>query len=295
MVIAVDFAYARPATLTEAVELAARPGARVLAGGTDLVGWMRDDLVAPDLVVDLKGIPELRAITVAGSGLTIGALATFTDVLESDAVADVCPVLQEMALLVASPGIRNRATLVGNLCSAVPCCDAGPVLLAFEATAAVLGPDSERTLPVADLFRGPRETDLRPGEIVTGVTLDLDLPGRHGGAFAKLARYGGEDLAQASVAVVVWPGHDYRVAFGAVAPTPVRAPRIEELLRGHPLDDGRIEAAKALVAEETAPITDVRATAEYRLRMCEVMLDRALRAAATRLQGHGPPYGATLM
>ena len=294
MVIAHEFAYVKPATLDDAVHALVEggPGARLLAGGTDLVAGMRDDLLDPDLVIDLKGIAELSEITHDDAGLHLGALVTVGDVQGSEAVAHLAPVLIEMADVFASTGIRHRATIAGNICSAVPSCDAGPVLLAYEATIDVVGPAGARTIPIGEWFVGLRVTALEPDEIVTRITIPrVD----HGGAFLKLARYDGEDLAQASVAVLELTGDRRYVAFGAVGPVPVRASRIETRLEGSPLDDDAIAEAKALAGSEIAPITDMRATREYREHMCRVMLERGLRAAATRRRGDGPPYPTRLV
>jgi CO/xanthine dehydrogenase FAD-binding subunit len=296
MTIAIDLSYTAPASLEEALEALAAGNGRValLAGGTDLVPWMRDGLAAPELVIDLKRIPGLDRVEVVDDTLHVGCLATFTDLLHAPVVRERVPVLAEMAGMVASVGVRNRATMVGNICAAVPCCDAGPVLLALGAEVHVAGPGDGRLIPIDDWFAGPRETTIQPGEIVTHVTLPLPDPA-HGAAYARLSRTRGEDLAQASVAVLVEPGHRYRVAFGAVAPTPVRAARIEDRLDGNPLGPEVLEDAVALVPEEVQPITDVRATERYRLRMCEVMLRRALTAATGRAAGDGPAYGTPLM
>jgi CO/xanthine dehydrogenase FAD-binding subunit len=302
MTLAIDLSYVAPTTLEEALAaLAERDGgAALLAGGTDLVPWMRDGLAQPDLIVDLKRIPGLAEVEVADGALQLGCLVTFTDLLTSATVRDRVPILNEMAGTVASVGIRNRATLIGNLCSAVPSGDAGPVLLTLDAQVEVLGPDGRRTVPIDAWFAGPRRTTLGPGELVTG--LSIPLPDRgHGAAFARLSRYRGEDLAQASVAVLLVPGERVRIAFAAVAPTPVRARRIERLLEGSDLlQTGELgadvlDAALALVAEQIAPITDLRASDRYRLEMCEVMLRRAIAAAMARAAGAGPAYGTPLL
>jgi CO/xanthine dehydrogenase FAD-binding subunit len=291
-----EFEYARPGSLEEAVELLrdGGPAARVLAGGTDVVSELRDGLTAPDLLIDLKGIGGLDAIALEDGVLSIGALVTFTDVIESAAVRQEVPILWEAAKTVGSVGIRNRATVVGNICSAVPCCDAGPPLLVCEATVHVVGPGGPRSIAIADWFHGPRETALGQGEIVTSVRVQRPADG-HGGAYVKLGRYRGEDLAQASAAVVALPGNRCRVAFGAVAPTPVRAPKIESLMEGRDLTESLIEEAKGLVPEESAPITDVRASEAYRAHMLPIMLERGVRAAVGRLAGEGPAYGTRLV
>ena len=292
--IAKEFEYRRPATLGEATHLLAdHPGSvRVLAGGTDLVAWLRDDAVDPDLVVDIKDIPDLADIRLDGQTLHIGSLVTFTNLMESDLVAEHAPLLAEMSETVASPGIRNRATLVGNICSAVPSCDAGPVLLAYNTTVHLTGPNGSRNIDINDWFTGVRETARREDEVVTHLTIEVP---KHGGVYVKLMRYAGEDLAQAAVGIVVYPNLDYRVAFGAVAPTPIRSAAIEEALRGNGLDDDLINLVVAMVPDEISPITDMRATAEYRTHITGVMLRRGLVAAVGRLAGTGPEYGTRLI
>jgi carbon-monoxide dehydrogenase medium subunit len=294
MVIARDFEYARPTTMAEAVQLlGAHPGdARVLNGGTDLIAWLRDDAVAPDLLVDIKTISGLDEITIEGSTLSIGSQVTFTQLIESALISEQAPLLMEMSETVASPGIRNRATVVGNICSAVPSCDAGPVLLAYDTTVHLQGPRGPRSIPIDEWFVGVRATAKSDDEIVSHLTIEVP---DHAGCYTKLMRYGGEDLAQAAVAIVATSQHEYRVAFGAVAPTPIRARSIDAVLSGAPIDDERIMRAKALVSSEISPISDMRASAEYRAHICEVMLDRGLRATASRLGGSGPPYGTRLI
>ncbi|MGZ8755977.1 MAG: FAD binding domain-containing protein [Acidimicrobiia bacterium] len=296
MTIAQVFDYQRPATLDEAAQMLAAHGGdvRVLAGGTDLVAWLRDEAVAPDLLVDIKNIDGLDQIVDEGDALSIGSLVTFTDLINSDLVSTRLPVVSEMSATVGSTGIRNRATLVGNICSAVPSCDAGPVLLVYGAVVHTMSTAGSRQILIDDWFLGPRQTALAPGEIVTRVVVPAPAGG-HGAAYLRLSRYEGEDLAQASVAILAPPDHRFRIAFGAVAAKPMRARRIETLLEGKALDSALVAEAMALVSEETSPITDIRATKEFRLRMAEVMLQRGLQAAVERLEGAGPSYGTNLM
>ncbi len=292
--IAHEFEYRRPKTLEEATRyLAEHPGSvRILAGGTDLVAWLRDDAVAPDLVVDIKAIPDLNEIRLDGDTLHIGSLVTFSELIESDLIQEHAPLLAEMSETVASPGIRNRATLVGNICSAVPSCDAGPVLLAFDTTVYLTGPDGDRSVDINDWFVGLRKTAKTDDEVVTHLTIKVR---KHGGVYVKLMRYAGEDLAQAAVGIVTYPENTYRVAFGAVAPTPIRSAKIEAALNGKELSDELIAEVRAMVPGEIAPITDMRATAEYRTHVTAVSLDRGLRAAKARLNGDGPAYGTRLI
>jgi carbon-monoxide dehydrogenase medium subunit len=294
VVIRHEFDYRRPSTLSEVIDLltAYQGSARVLAGGTDLVAWLRDDAIAPDLLIDIKDVPGMRGLRLDGSTLHIGSLITFSDLIESDVIEEHAPLLAEMAGTVASGGIRNRATMVGNICSAVPSCDAGPVLLTYDTTVHLVGPDGERSVGIGEWFVGLRETARTDDEVVTHLTIELR---EHAGAYLKLMRYAGEDLAQASVGIVAYPGGEYRVAFGAVAPTPIRSARIEEALQGKAIDDELVADVVGMVSGEISPITDIRASAEYRTRMTEVMLERGLVATAERLAGTGPTYGTRLV
>jgi len=296
MAIAQQFEYLKPRRMSEAVRIVSRYGSRaqLLAGGTDLIGLIAEDALKPDYVIDIKGISGLDKVELKTGVLHIGALVTFSDLKNSSVLARKFPVIGEMAGWVASVGIRNRATMVGNICSAVPCCDSGPILLVYDAAVHVAGPARKRMIPVSTWFVGPRKTALKRGEIVTG--LDLFLPKkRHAGCFVKLKRYEGGDLAQASVAILALEGNSYRIAFGAVAPRPVRAPKIEALLEGKALSDPLMREAVRLLPEEIAPITDIRATREYRAHMAGVMLKRGLEAAVSRLKGNGPEYGVSVI
>ena len=292
MPIAHEFEYLKPASLDEAVAVLAERGdtAQILAGGTDVVALLRDGAIAPEVVVDIKGIDALADIRHAGNRLFIGPLVTFSDLIESALIRESFPLFYEMAVKVASKGIRNRATVVGNICSAVPSCDAGPVLLVYDAQVLILGPGGERAVHMDEWFTGPKKTDLQSGELVVG----LEIPSSAqdcGGSYVKLGRYRGEDLAQASVAVLVSSDYEYRVAFGAVGPTPVRARKLEAAIKGDEPMDEMLAVARKFIARETSPITDIRATVEYRVHMLEVMLERGIRAAVARLNGDGPDYG----
>lgn len=290
-----EFEYFKPATIPQTLKLLAKyKNSAILAGGTDLLNLLKDGSEQPEVVIDIKGLAALRKIKYANGRLQIGALVTFSELLESEIIRRHFPLIMETARTVGSPGIRNRATMAGNICSAVPCLDSGPLLLAYEATVTAVGTAGKREIPVAKWFLGPRKTDLKPDEIVSGLTIPLP-EAKHAGCFIKLGRYAGEDLAQASVLAMALAGNRYRIAFGSVAPVPFRAGRIEALLNGKEPDARLLADAKDLVAAQISPITDLRATKEYRLHMCRVMLERSLQAAVERLAGKGPRYGGKLL
>jgi len=294
MSIGATFQYAKPKKVSEVLKLLAKTkGAVVLAGGTDVVGALKEGAITPPLLVDIKGLEELSRIEVKGEALRVGALVTFAEILESKLIQSKFPVLAEIAGKVASVGVRNRATLVGNICSAVPCLDSGPVLVAMGGFVHTRGVRGGRKIPAEKWFVHSRKTSIKPGELVTGISIPLPKE-KWGACYIKLGRYRGEDLAQASVFVSLTK-KQCRVGFGSVAPVPRRAQKLEKVLSGQKLDAGLISRVKALVPTEVTPITDVRATKEYRLHMCGVMLERALRAAEARLLGAGPQYGEDLI
>jgi len=297
MAIVQEFTYLKPGTLDEVVRcLTELKDPAILAGGTDLVAELKAGVASPGTVIDIKGVPGLTGLTYDESTRTldIGALVTFSQLILSELVREKFPLISEMARTVASKAVRNRATMMGNICSAVPCMDSGPVLMVYDARLTITGPQGTRTLPVSQWFKGPRQTAIQKGELVTSITVPLPAE-THGGCYVKLGRYKGEDLAQASAAIMVMEGHRYRVAFGSVAPTPVRAAQIEALMKGKTPDDDLLNAATELIPKEIKPISDVRASKEYRMHMCKIMFTRGLRAAAARMKNTGPDYGTALI
>ena len=296
MPISHEFEYVKPGTIEQAVAILAErgDGAMVLAGGTDVVPQLRDDLIGPSILVDIKGIDGLADIRRVGERLFLGPLVTFTDIIESGLIRESFPLFYEVAVNVASVGVRNRGTIAGNISSAVPSCDSGPPLLVYDAQVLVIGPDGERTIRIEDWFTGPKKTDLQQGELVVGIELATAAESC-GASYVKLRRYRGEDLAQASVAVLVSPEYRYHVAFGAVAPTPVRARKLEAAIEGLEPSDDMLADARKSIARETKPLTDIRSTAGYRAHMLEVMFERGVRAAVSRMKGEGPDYGTSLI
>jgi len=296
MAIAHEFEYFKPESVEGVIELLLKykGKARLLAGGTDLVVRIKDGLEFPEAVIDIKGLTELGKLEFKNNRLFIGSLVTFNDLIDSKVVEEKFPLLWESSKTVASMGIRNRATIVGNICSAVPSLDSGPALLVYEANVVVKGSEGERIIPILDWFLGPRKTALNADEFVYGITISLPEK-KNGGSYVKLGRYNGEDLAQVGLGILALEGNEYRLAFCAVGPLPGRAKKIEALLNGKSLTDSLIEEAKNLVPEEISPITDVRATKEYRLHVAKIMFERGIKAAVERLNGKGPSYGKKLI
>ncbi len=279
------FTYHAPASVKEAIDLLAANGAsaKILAGGTDLLLAMKKRAVTPSHLISLKGIPGLSGITSDPTGLTIGPLTTIAEILGSSVVKETYTPLWDAASVMASPQIRTLATIGGNLVSAVPSSDMAPPLMVLSAEAHITGPGGERTCPVEALFAGPSACSLGPNDILTGIT----IPAPKGkGAYLKLMRRAALDLALVGVAAFVSLDGatctSARIALGAVAPTPIRATAAEEVLAGKVLTEDLAAQAGKVSGTLCSPITDVRATLDYRCSMVEVLTKRALLAALGR-------------
>jgi len=296
MPITCEFTYLKPKDLPAAFEMLAHYGnqAAILAGGTDLLVWMKEGKCAPQAVVDLKGIEDLHRLEIRSGALFIGPCVTFTEIIESPVVRNELPLLWECSRTVASLGVRNRATLAGNICSAVPSLDGAPALLDYDAVVSMENAAGRREIPISEWFTCPKRTAIRAGELLAGITIPLPQQ-KTGACYVKLGRYRGEDLAQVGVGILALEDHEYRVAFCAVGPIPTRARKIESALNGHSLTVAAIAAAQALIPEEIAPIADIRASKEYRMHMARIMLARGLETAVARMAGGGPAYGESVI
>jgi CO/xanthine dehydrogenase FAD-binding subunit len=274
------FDYLRPKTVQEAVSLLAEHGenAKILAGGTDLLVLMRDRAVRPRYLIDIKGIEELHEISQDGGGIRIGAAVAMNQIIESDVVRERFKALWDAAKSLADPILRNRATLVGNICNASPAADTAPALLVHDAEVQVVSKGGERVIPIREFFTGVKQTSLKPGELVRGVRIP-NPPPRSRGCYYKWGRTRGEDLAVVGVAVLVGsPGEGVvRIALSSVYKTPIRVFEAERIFEEKGSLEEQIERAVSVVREKIAPITDVRASKEYRLHMAGVLTRRALK------------------
>jgi len=284
-----EFEYHTPRTIDEAVALLQQyeANARLLAGGTDLVIMMTDKVVSPEHVIDVKGIPETTHFEWdAEAGLTIGAAVPFRRLETSPEVRRFYPGMYEAASEVGSWQIRNLGSAGGNLCTASPAGEIGPILYALDAQVEIAGPRGRQRLPVQQFITGVRRTVLEPDEML--VSIHVPPPGqRTASHYIKLKERQKMDIAFVGVAasIELEPGdgvvREARIALGAVAPTPIRAPKAEATLRGQRLTDALLAEAGREAAETARPIVDVRASAEYRKEMVDVLTRRALRQAAT--------------
>ncbi len=286
-----DFDYFRPTTIDEAVGLYKEAGAaaKLLAGGTELVNEMRLGKTRPAVVIDLKLIQEMDFIKLGSDGLRIGALCRVRDLeLSRDLRKSPYNMLSYAAGTLGSPQVRNKATVVGNVCRASPSADLIPPLVALGARARIKTEKTSRTMGVEEMLLGPGKTVLKPGDIVT----ELEIPRLRvhtGCAYCKLSPRKSLDLAVVGVAVMVRTNpqvsriSEARIVLGAVAPTAMRAKKAESILTGATLGQGVIEGAAQAAAEESRPIDDVRASAWYRKRMVEVATKRAVALAFGQL------------
>jgi CO/xanthine dehydrogenase FAD-binding subunit len=286
------FRWIRPTALHEAIGLLQEYGADavLLAGGTDLMVGLRDGVITPRVIVDVKGARDLPPLIAKGDGfLRVAATVSMNDIENDEIVRTHFPALAEAAAVVGSIQIRNRATLVGNVCNASPAADTVPVLAVHGALVRVVGPRSERLVPIVDFIQGNRRTALAPGEIA--VALHIPFPDRpFGAAFARITRRRGVDLATVNLCCGVDDAGVTTFAFGAVSPRPL-------LLRdtsGALADPSAKAEAKAIALDamiaKASPITDVRGSAEYRLAMLGVLARRARTRAAARLS-NGKAHG----
>lgn len=272
--------FSQPATLAEAIALLGQGDARPLAGGTDLVVQLREGRRRTDHVVDLKRIAALTTIAAdADGGVRIGAATSCTAIASHPAMARY-PALAEAARMIGSHQIQNRATIGGNVCNGAPSADAVPPLICLGAQATVAGPAGQGERPVEALFAGPGRTALGRQEILASIR--LPPPAVNGaGAYARFTPRREMDIAVAGVGAWLEIGTDgavaaARIALAAVGPTPMRARAAERSLVGRRADADAFAEAGRLAADEAAPISDTRGSADYRRELVRVLTARTL-------------------
>jgi carbon-monoxide dehydrogenase medium subunit len=279
------FAYHEPKTLEEASRLLVDLGenAHVLAGGTDLFVEIRERLRDVSDVVNIKNIPGMNDITWDPNvGLTFGALVTARQLETLPGVQRTFPNFAEALRQLASIQVRNRATVVGNLCRASPSADTIPPLIADGAIIHFYTPKGMRRMPLAEFFTGPGRTRLERGDIATGIVIPAPAPDS-GRIYLKHGRRKAMELATVGVAVSLDRDGDIcteaRIALGAVGPTVLRASAAEALLKGRKITDELIAQVGAQAMAECTPISNVRASADYRRSMVGVLTRRAVKTA----------------
>jgi CO/xanthine dehydrogenase FAD-binding subunit len=271
-----------PGTLDEALRLLLRHQgkAKIIAGGTDLIPKLRGRQIAgPEFLIDLRKIPNLNFIECDERLLHIGALTTLRTIETSSIIREKFNLLFQAAQSVGSIQVRNRGTIAGNICNAVPSADLAPALLVLEARLRLAGSKGQRTVGIGDFFVGPNKTVLSAGEVLTEIQIP-NLPHHAKALYLKLSPRSAMDLAVVGVAVLtnLEQGlcREVRIALGAVAPTPIRASRAEKIMQGQKVSPELIEQTAQAAAGESRPIDDHRASAEYRREMVKVLTRRAL-------------------
>jgi carbon-monoxide dehydrogenase medium subunit len=286
-----SYTYHRAASLVAACRLLEQlPQAQILAGGTDLVVDLEVGLRQAEHVVSIRDITELAKIERLDDHVVIGAGCPASAVERSDVVRKHLPELADMVVKFASPQIRNSATLAGNICSAVACGDFPPILIALRARVELASSEGMRIVELEDFFLGNRETVRKPGELIARILIPLKPDGA-AASYQKFRRRAANSLGVASVAAYIEMAggtcRDARIVLGAVAPVPLLTTKASQSLLDTTVDEAAIATAAKLARQEARPITDLRASDDYRRKLVEVLTTRALRAALAAITGEG--------
>ena len=293
-----DFAYHRPTTVSEAIELGQSCGesARFLAGGTELLVLLKQHRITTEHLISLERLSELTSIALveeSGSGefLRIGALATLTKVAESPVVRAVFPPLVEAVMTMASVQIRNQATIGGNFCAAVPCADTPPICIVAGAELCLSGTSGERILAAEEFFSGPRQTVLQPGEILTEIRIPAQSA-HSGASYQRFARRVATLALAGSAVMVALEGEHIgraKIALSAVAPTPLLAEQAASALIGERPSKELFDEVASIAAREAQPISDVRGTDAFRRSLVKTLTRRACQEAVNRASSESLP------
>jgi carbon-monoxide dehydrogenase medium subunit len=282
-----DFIVARDSAEAIAALARAGAGARLVAGGTDLLVELKSAERAPALVIDISRASDMRRIAMTDEGLAIGAAVTHTEILDSPLVKEHAPAVAAASRSIGAAQTRNLGTLGGNLVNCVPSLDGGPVLVALEAQLVLAGPRGRRRMALEKFFVGPRKTALDANELL----LEIVVPKKSLGKPVDFQKFGlrkGQALALVNVAASFRAGGapaafaEPRIALGAVAPTVMRALQAEAYLEGRRISPEAMREAGRIAAAESRPITDFRASAGYRRDLVAVLTRRALENVQAR-------------
>jgi len=286
----IDYDYLTPRSLKEVLSLLKEygPRATLIAGGTDVMVKIRNTRKAPEVLISLRGLQDLRYIRKNG-GYHIGALTTHRMIEQSQLVMEELPALHDGASEVGSVQIRNVATLGGNICNAAPSADTSGPLLALDATVVLEGPEGRRTVPVMDFFTGTYMTVRKPEEVLIEFEISEDM-GNFGSAYWKHSRRKAMELPLLGVAVALKLSEDKKeildakIALTVAAPTPVRATLAEDFLKGKPMTDEIFKEAGRIASSPDCctPRTSLRCEAWYREDMIRVLVPRMAAKAAER-------------
>ncbi len=282
------FDYYAPERIEEACALLVEKGdgTKVMAGGTDLFLNASRGVLSLKAVIDLQKIKGLDAISFdAGKGLTIGATASLAAVGDHPVIRERYPAIADAAMATANVQIRHMGTVAGNLCNAAPSAENAPVLMAMGAEVTLASAGGERRVPLENFFKGPRLTKIQSGEILTAIHVPVPAEGS-GASYQHISGRGKVDISAVCVGVQLNMKGDIcdqvRIVLGAVAPTPIRAGNAEKIIKGKSITEALLQDAGQEASKECQPITDMRATAEYRRSMVAVLTARAVNGARER-------------
>ena len=283
--------YEAPDTIDQAVQMLAEADGltRVLAGGTDVIVQMKAGMVEPDLMVDIKRIEAMHAITAEDGGFRVGAAVSGARLGEHEGVKALWPGVVEAVELIGSTQVQGRATMAGNLCNASPAADSVPALVVAEAVASIVGPEGRRDVPCDEITTGPGKTTLAKGEIVESILLPA-RPANSGDAYLRFIPRTEMDIAVVGAGISLTMNDDgtcaaARVALGAVAEVVLLVEPATDALIGSTLDEAALDALAAAASAACRPIDDKRGTIEFRTKVAGVLAKRAAVIAQTRARG----------
>lgn len=291
------FDYEASLSLQDALALLNRPetAAKPLAGGTDLIDQMRMGRHTPNLVVDVKKIPELNVLGCDASGLRVGAAVPCYRIYGNPDIVKQYSALSDSCHIIGGVQIQSRATVGGNLCNSGPAADSTPSLIALGAVCVIAGPAGRREVPVEQFCTAPGKNVLAPGELL--VELRFPPRGPHSGShYRRIIPRNEMDIAVVGVGASVTldaSGQKFaavRIGLGAVAPTPLLATAAADALVGQPVDEASLNRAAEAAQKIISPITDMRGTREYRIHVTGVLVRRTLQAAVARARGESINY-----
>ncbi|MCD6472878.1 xanthine dehydrogenase family protein subunit M [Candidatus Aerophobetes bacterium] len=282
----VEFDYIAPKTMDEVLEVIGKPERKnsLLAGGTNLIVNLRANKIKPEIVVDISRLADFSYIRKDGEKIKIGSLTNISEFTTSELLNHQAKILRESSIQFANPLIRNKATIGGNLADASPAADAAIPLIALGAKVETIDSNhKKREIPIEELFLAPNKTLLKKDEVITEIEIP-SLNGNNGNlksAYEKLGLRNAMAISIVSVAIVLKLKDgkyidDAKVALGSIAPKPIRARNVENVLKEETLSQSLIEKSAEVVLDDINPITDVRASADYRRMMSKALIKNAL-------------------
>ncbi len=291
------FDYLAPKSLAEAIDQLAQAngGAKPLAGGTDLIDQVRNGRFTPDLVVDIKKLPELNVLEVGADGLRVGAATPCYRIYDNESIDASYSALADACRIIGGIQIQSRASVGGNLCNSGPAADSIPAMIALGGHCVIAGPNGQREVAVEEFCTGPGANVLEAGELL--VEIKFPAPANHSGShYRRMIPRNEMDIAVVGVGACVALSEDgstiekARVALGAVAPTPLFASEASDALVGQEATDATLEKAAEAARAIAVPISDMRGEKEYRVHVTGVLVKRVVQAAIDRARGQSVSY-----